>query len=134
MKTQRLFSVCLLVATIVLCMNGCSDNDEIDPIGWVRLEQSSFEISGEAQTITVTLEVNNVPVVTDIQWMYPWITSCKKIEAVEGKNTSKEKYAITIETNDTKEIRSGNVDFYAKSIENYNTRASITITQQPLNP
>ena len=92
MKTQRLFSVCLLVATIVLCMNGCSDDDEIDPIGWVRLEQSSFEISGEAQTITVTLEVNNVPVVTDIQWMYPWITSCKKIEAVEGKNTSKEKY------------------------------------------
>lgn len=138
MKTLRWMGAAMLLMVLSFGFVACSsDGDEVvnEPIGFIRLDQTHFDISGEAQTFNVSLEANNVPVKAVVQWSYPWITSAVKIEEEPlDKNRHKEVYAITVEANDTGEERTANVDFWVGSGEKSHFYAAIFISQAPLNP
>ena len=137
MKTLRFVGIYLILALVAIGTNACSSDDEetIEPIGYIKLDQDRFYLSGEAQTFNVSLEANNVPVKAVVQWPYPWITSAGKIEEEPlDKNRHKEVYAITVEANDTGEERTANVDFWVGSGEKSHFYAAIFISQAPLNP
>ena len=137
MKTLKFVGIYLILALVAIGTNACSSDDEeaIEPIGYIRLDQDRFYLSGEEQTFNVSLEANNVPVKAVVQWPYPWITSAVKIEEEPlDKNRHKEVYAITVEANDTGEERTANVDFWVGSGEKSHFYAAIFISQAPLNP
>ena len=137
MKTLRFVGIYLILALVAIGTNACSSDDEetIEPIGYIKLDQDRFYLSGEAQTFNVSLEANNVPVKAVVQWPYPWITSAVKIEEEQlDENRHKEVYAITVEANDTGEERTANVDFWVGSGEKSHFYAAIFISQAPLNP
>lgn len=137
MKTLRFVGIYLILALVAIGTNACSSDDEetIEPIGYIKLDQDRFYLSGEAQTFNVSLEANNVPVKAVVQWPYPWITSAVKIEEEQlDENRHKEVYAITVEANNTGEERTANVDFWIGSGEKSHFYAAIFISQAPLNP
>ena len=138
MKTLRLYGTLLLIVALSLIQSACRDKDEVDyvekeTIGWIRLSADKFELGPNAETIQVTAEVNNVPLRAEIQWVYPWITSCKLVKQEQGGKSRKDTYLITVEANDTYAKRTGNVDFYAGSNENNLARESIFISQEAIN-
>ena len=137
MKTLRFVGIYLILALVAIGTNACSSDDEetIEPIGYIKLDQDRFYLSGEAQTFNVSLEANNVPVKAVVQWPYPWITSAVKIEEEQlDENRLKEVYAITVEANNTGGERTANVDFWVGSGEKSHFYANIFVSQAPLNP
>jgi len=138
MKTLRLVGTLLLIVALSFVQSACRDKNEVDyvekeTIGWIRLSSDKFELGPNAETLQVIVEVNNVPLRAEIQWVYPWITSCKLVSQEQGGKSRKDTYLITVEANDTYAKRTGNVDFYAGSNENNLVRESIFISQEPMN-
>ncbi len=137
MKTLQWMGAAMLLMVLSFGYAACSsDDDEVvnEPIGFIRLDQTHFDISGEAQTFTVSLKVNNVPVTAVIQWPYPWVLSALKTAEEQSKDMRTETYTVTVEANDTGEGRTANVDFWVGSGEKSHYGESIFISQSPLNP
>lgn len=135
MKTLRILGTLLLLAALPLILGSCKDKDEVDyvekeTIGWIRFSSDHFALGPEAATLQVTVEVNNVPLRAEIQWPYPWITSCRLVSQEQGGKSRLDTFLITIEANDTNAKRTGNVDFYAGSNEANLARESIFISQE----
>lgn len=135
MKTVRFLSTMLLFSAMCFVQSACHDKDDPDyvekePIGWIRFSQDNFELGWEAEMIQLVVEVNNVPLFAEIQWVYPWITSCKLVASEQGGKSRKDTFLITLEENDTYARRSGNVDFYVGTEENRRVKESIIISQR----
>jgi hypothetical protein len=134
----RVYGTLLLLAALPLILSACKDKDEVDyvekeTIGWIRFSSDRFELGPDAATLRVKVEVNNVPLHAEIQWVYPWITSCRLVEQEQGGKSRIDTYLITVEANDTYAKRTGNVDFYAGYNEDKLVRESIYISQEMTN-